>query len=352
MIGYNVTGEQWSWGWGSTPTLTIGSGATPQTVGIDDNDSNPYGFSDENSDSGSYDLTSQALTSDLTINGNTYQSGILLQNEYEADFVDSSGNTYTLVAVTASIPTNGGTDYSGGYNSEFIGFTWDGPTPPAGETLTYAGFYGDHSTMIMCFARGTVIETDQGFRLIEELRVGDLVLTRDRGLQPIRWLDSRVLSKAQLQAKPEFRPVRLQAGSLGQGLPKWDLTVSRHHRMLIRSKIADRMFGRNEVLIAAKDLCSITGIDVPDEAEQVEYFHMMFDQHEIVIANGAESESFFVGPVVMQGMSSTAREEILALFPELRDGPQGQVPARPIVVGRRAHKLTQRHLRNKKPLLT
>jgi len=311
----------------------------------------PYGFSDENSDSGSFDTTSQALTSELTINGNTYQSGTLLQNEYEADFADSSGNIFTLVAVSASVPNNGGTDYSGGYTSEFIGFTWDGPTPPAGETLTYAGFYGDHSTMIMCFARGTQIETDLGPRRIEDLRVGDRVLTRDHGLQPIRWLNSRALSNGQLRAAPEFRPVRLRAGSLGLGLPKLDLTVSPHHRILVRSKVAERMFGSSETLVAAKELCSVDGIDLLDGIEQVEYFHMLFDRHEVVWANGAETESLFVGPVVMTELGAMARNEILALFPELLGRQSLPTPARQLVTGRRARQLVQRHRRNHKPLL-
>lgn len=351
MLSYSMTGEHWSWGWGTTPTLTIDPNATAQNVGIDDSDGNPFGFSDENSDGGFYDTTSQALVSDLTINGNTYQSGTLLQNEYEADFIDSSGKIFTLVAVSASIPNNGGTDYSGGYSGEFIGFTWDGPTPPAGETLTYAGFYGDHSTMIMCFVRGTMIETDCGPRMIEDLHVEDLVMTRDHGLQPIRWLGSRVLTEEQLRTTPEFRPIRLREGCLGQGRPWTDLTVSPHHRILVRTKIAERMFGNRETLIAAKDLCSIDGIDLVDGVRQVEYFHMLFDRHEIVWANGAETESLFVGPVIMNELGAKARAEILALFPELRHRQATPTPARHLVTGRRARKLVYRHRRNDKPLL-
>nr|AIA91314.1 CAZy families GT4 protein [uncultured Gluconobacter sp.] len=97
---------------------------------------------------------------------------------------------------------------------------------------------------------------------IEDLRVGDLVLTKDDGPQPLRWISSRHVSAEMLAAHPNMRPIRIRAGALGEGLPLRDLIVSPQHRMLVRSKVAERMFGEEEVLVAAKHLLELDGVDV------------------------------------------------------------------------------------------
>lgn len=350
---YNITGEQWDWAWNSAPTLTISTGATPQSVEINDTDLNPEGFSDENSDSGSYDYTSQVLTSALNINGNTYQAGLRLQNEYEVTLIDGAGNVYTLVAVSVEIPRNGGTDYSGGYDPQFIGFTWDGATPPAGVTLTATGEYQDNATMaaVVCFAEGTMIRVEDGEKPIETLRVGDRVWTPKNGCQPLRWIGSRRLDGIDLQSQPHLRPIRIRAGALSNNRPAQDLLVSPQHRMLIRSRIAQRMFGTDEVLVAAKQLLQIDGIEIAEDVSEVTYFHMLFDGHEVVLANGAKAESLFTGPEALKAVGNAARREILALFPELREQPT-PVSARKLVEGRRARQLALRHSQNRKPLFS
>ena len=71
------------------------------------------------------------------------------------------------------------------------------------------------------------------------------------------------------------------------------------------------MFGTDEVLVAAKQLLQIDGIDVADDLDEVVYVHFIFDRHEIVYANGAESESLYTGPEALKTLSPQAREEIL-----------------------------------------
>ncbi|MTE01871.1 hemolysin [Paracoccus sp. YIM 132242] len=203
----------------------------------------------------------------------------------------------------------------------------------------------------LCFTRGTLLETPEGPRAIEDLRVGDLVLTRDNGARPIRWMGSRVLSAAALRRNAHMRPIRIKAGALGQDTPAADLVVSPQHRILVRSKVARTMFGTNEVLVAAKQLLQLDGVDIRDEARGVEYFHMLFDRHEVVFANGAEAESLFTGPEAIKSVGAAALEEIFAIFPELRDAdlePQG---ARMLVSGRMGRKLVSRHLQHQKPLV-
>jgi hypothetical protein len=76
------------------------------------------------------------------------------------------------------------------------------------------------------------------------------------------------------------------------------------------------LFGEDEVLAAAKYLINWDGVFIQKGGE-VEYFHMLFDTHEIVFAEGAMSESFHPGEVGMDSLSEEARVEILELFPEL-----------------------------------
>lgn len=219
-------------------------------------------------------------------------------------------------------------------------FTWDN-----------AWFTSFERAGIFCFARGTRIETDRGAVAIEDLAEGDLVQTRDNGLQPIRWIGHRSLSSADLTANGKLRPIRIRAGALGRHRPATDLVVSPQHRILVRSHIAQKMFGTPEVLVAAKQLCQIDGIDIAYDMAAVDYYHLLFDRHEVVISNGAESESLFTGPEAIAAVGNEAADEIFALFPELRDRDYTPIGARMLATGRMGRKLAVRHAQNGKALV-
>lgn len=221
--------------------------------------------------------------------------------------------------------------------------------PNRGDNDGNLDFY-DAYEAAPCFTRGTLIDTDRGPVVIEDLAEGDLVVTRDNGLQPIRWIGSRRLGGGDLAEK--LRPIRIRRHALGTGIPARDLLVSPQHRVLVRSKIAQKMFGTNEVLVAAKQLCQIDGIDIADDLAEVEYFHMLFDRHEVVISNGAETESLFTGPEALKAVGPQAREEILTIFPELADRDYAPVAARPLASGRMGRKLAVRHAQNHTTLVS
>ncbi|MFD1880684.1 Hint domain-containing protein [Paracoccus pacificus] len=197
---------------------------------------------------------------------------------------------------------------------------------------------------IVCFAHGTLILTDRGAVPVQALREGDLVATRDHGMQPIRWIGSQRLSADTLIANERLLPIRIRQGALGAEVPSQDLLVSPQHRILVRSHIARRMFGTDEVLVAAKLLCALDGIEIAAGVGEVEYFHLLFDRHEVIIANDAEAESLYTGPEALKSVGPAGREEILTIFPELMDGTF--TPARPLVAGRKGRHLTARHLQN------
>lgn len=204
-----------------------------------------------------------------------------------------------------------------------------------------------------CFTPGTLIETARGQVAVETLRVGDLVWTQDAGFQAITWIGGRKLSAIELELWPNLRPVRIAAGALGNSTPERDLVVSPQHRIFIRSSIAERMFGHIEVLVGAKHLIGLPGIEIAEDVAEVEYIHFLLGQHAVVRSNGAKTESLFPGPQAMKGIPPQARAEVLMLFPELAgDGAQLPEPARFFPKGKMARQLAERHARNRRELVS
>ncbi len=177
--------------------------------------------------------------------------------------------------------------------------------------------YSEIENVIACFTPGTMIATPKGERAVETLTEGDAVFTRDNGIQRIRWAGRRDLTAAELAQSPEFNPVLVRAGALQANLPDRDLLVSPNHRLLFSGETAELLFGDSEVLVAAKHLTHIAGIDRVEAAAGVAYVHILFDRHEVVLSNGAWTESFQPGTYTLNGLRSDQRAEILALFPEL-----------------------------------
>lgn len=232
-----------------------------------------------------------------------------------------------------------------GFGQDFTLTIQNGGAAVGGEALTH------ETTRVVCFGADALIETDRGPVPAGALAVGDLVRTRDAGLQPIRWIGGTSLGAAQLAANPRLRPIRIRAGALGDGLPLTDLVVSPQHRVLVRSRIAQKMFGTDEVLVAAKQLCQLDGIDIAEDLDSVTYVHFLFDDHQIVFSNGAETESLFTGDVALNSVGPAALEEILTLFPQLRSGV-APVPARVLASGRMGRKMATRHLQNRRALVS
>ncbi|TRD18873.1 Hint domain-containing protein [Palleronia caenipelagi] len=186
---------------------------------------------------------------------------------------------------------------------------------------------------IVCFARGTMILTDAGEVPVENLTTGDQVLTLDHGFRPIRWICDTSVCRVDLAANDRLRPVIIRAGALGKGQPRTDLRVSRQHRILLRSDEAQDMFGSQDVLLPAIKLVGLDGISIDEDCEEIEYWHILLDKHEIIWANGTPSETLSTGPEAMKSFSLDARRELGELFPELF--AEGWTPslARPVPKG-------------------
>lgn len=204
-----------------------------------------------------------------------------------------------------------------------------------------------------CFTAGTDILTPGGMVAVENLKVGDLVTTLDHGPQVIRWAGHRRLGWLELLANPKQRPIRISAGALGAGTPERDLTVSPQHRVLIRSRIVERMFGCSEILIEAKKLLDIDGIEIVTQLSGISYHHILLDEHEIICSNSAATESLFQGAEALKMVGDAAAEEIMSIFPELaEEGAKGaHTLARYVPDGGQRKHCIARHGKNKKALI-
>lgn len=172
--------------------------------------------------------------------------------------------------------------------------------------------------LIVCFTPGSLIGTARGEVPVENLREGDRVITRDNGVQEIRWVGHRQVTRRELMTKPEWQPVLVRKGSLGKGLPERDMLLSPNHRLLIANDQSALYFEDREVLAAAKHLINGNGI-TQVQASAVTYIHFMFDHHEVVLSDGTWTESFQPGDYSLNGIEDTQREEIFAMFPELKE---------------------------------
>lgn len=239
--------------------------------------------------------------SSITVEASLLNVGLL--NGVTVDFADAAGTglfAYNpgLINLNLSTPPNVINVQSGdrievvGSNAisqsgNVVTFTTGGIIPitlgsytiPAGVTYTYdAGT--DTLTFTSCFLRGTLIRTPEGDLPVEELRVGDLVVTH-KGVAEIRWVGRRRIDPKAIDKPRDTLPVRMMAGSVAENVPERDLLISPDHCMFLE-----------ESLIPAKFLVNGTTITQETVLEPFEYYHIELEQHSIILAEGAQTETY------------------------------------------------------------
>ena len=203
-------------------------------------------------------------------------------------------------------------------------------------------------TTNVCFTRTTLFDTPNGPTPVERLRPRDLLTTRGNGARSIRWVWTCTHSEAAIRSNPMLNTIRIGRGALGNGLPRRELRVSRHHRLLLVSKIAQRMFDSPEILVAAKDLTAFEGIDIAPVDRPITYYHILLERHEILFAEGTAAESLYLGKETLATINPGALDELRLLFGDawgdiLQGAPE---PACLMVKGRRIKRFIARHLSN------
>lgn len=187
--------------------------------------------------------------------------------------------------------------------------------PPEQSVVRRSTDYGGD---VICFTSGTRIRTQDGHKLVETLQAGDHVQTKDNGAQEILWIGARRMSGARLYAMPELRPVRIRAHALQTDVPDGDLLVSPHHRMLYEGANAQALFNAPEVLISARDMVNDHSIFVDHSVREVTYIHLLFAEHQILWANGVQTESFHPANTTLQTIEADQRAGLLDLFPDVQ----------------------------------
>lgn len=270
--------------------------------------------------------------------GDPMASGLTSGQDFEAEYIitleDSQGTQYRVIGLSV-----------GPGFSNVVGLMFFDGMPPIGETLSIvatgegAGRPGietvpyDDLLKVICFTPGTMIETETGSRPIESLKAGDRILTRDHGYQRLHWIGCSDLGPAQLSAQPDLRPVLLRKDCFGPGQPARDMLVSPQHRLMLESRRARAMFGSPEVLAAAATLIDDGRIVRAAGISSVRYVHLLFDRHQLVRSDGLWTESFQPHDATLDALSTRTRDEIFAIFPELRCRDFGTLahPARPVL---------------------
>ncbi len=284
-------------------------------------------------------------TSSSTFNGVAWHNGVSLSDSSGVyDFVSFSD---TAATVTASEGP------ASGLTSTEIGQAGRGDSL---ETTDRGDSYYTQTTpnsgSIPCLTKGTRVQTLFGPVAVEDLKDGTFIRTQNGGYKPLARVLSTKISAKRMNQTEALRPIKICAGALGMGLPKRDLWVSRQHRMLISSPIVKRMFGSRDVLVAAAKLVGLPGIFVDHSIERTTYYHLIFDTHEVIFAEGAPTESLLIAEQAMAALPCAVRKEIVRLFPNWQT--QAVMPASACLIpdNKRQKRLVRRHFANSKSLLS
>ncbi len=170
-----------------------------------------------------------------------------------------------------------------------------------------------------CFISGTLITTKQGDVPVENLKPGQMVLTRDHGFQPVRCVGVKQMTSRFLLDNPHLRPVLVRKGAFGRNLPLRDMMLSPNTRLPYHNDDRRLLSGASEEMIAIKHLVDHDGILAVDTIG-VDFVHVMFDQHQILAANGVWTEAFNPRDYSLKNVGNAQRNEVLEVFPSLRRG--------------------------------
>jgi hypothetical protein len=148
-----------------------------------------------------------------------------------------------------------------------------------GGGAAFADFGGNGS--IACYLRGTRILTDRGSVAVEELDIGDALVTGSGDIMKIKWIGRRAYAGWAAEANDEVQPILFKAGSIADHVPSRDLYVSPEHAMYV-----------DGILIPSRNLVNGISILRAQPMDEVSYFHIELDRHDVIFAEGALSETF------------------------------------------------------------
>jgi ELWxxDGT repeat protein len=306
---YELTGISGANAYGLHPTdLTV---FTNEVLfnGVDSNGDGKYGlWVTDGTAAGTYELT--GISGAYAAGGIDPQDLTVFGGEVLFEGTDTSGakglwvtngtvsGTYELTGISGTSPSYSfsptdltvvndevlfnAVDSSGKYGLWVTDGTVSGTHELTGINDVFSGGVDPNDmTAIPCYCRGTLIRTQHGEMRVEKLKIGDEVMTASGALRPIKWIGRRSYGGRFIMGRKNILPICIKAGALGENVPRRDLRISPHHAMYL-----------DGILIEAKDLVNGISIEQAESVEQIEYFHIELESHDVIIAEGALSETF------------------------------------------------------------
>lgn len=163
---------------------------------------------------------------------------------------------------------------------------------------------------VPCFYQGTTLMTAEGDQPVDWIRPGDRVMTKDHGFQPVLWVGRTTFSARKLETTPELRPIRIAAQSIDAETPAQDLLLPPEHRVLLKSYQVELLFGTDEVFAPIKAIANGGAIAQFLPQYEISYYHILFQNHEIVLAEGLWVESFFPGKLALASLPAKKQAQI------------------------------------------
>lgn len=168
---------------------------------------------------------------------------------------------------------------------------------------------------------GSNLRTPCGERRVEFLRQGDLVVTRDCGLQPVRLIWTQTVTAAEIAADPSLAPIVIRPRAVGPMMPKKTVSIGAAHRLLVPGwRLADEE-DATSCLVPARDITEISDESFIDRSpDEVTYYNVVFDEHVVFCANGLPVESFSPNAEALKKAPKPVRRELATAFPDM--GPK------------------------------
>lgn len=176
---------------------------------------------------------------------------------------------------------------------------------------------------VPCFTPGTMIATRQGPVAVEDLRPGEMLLTRDNGFCPVLWVGRSQYRLSPSNGGARLQPVMIKAGAFGYGVPQNDLIVSPDHQMLLTKQLVAGALPSVEILVPARCFLGRAGVVVAPQRE-VAFVHVLMERHEILLADGAWTESYRPDTSVVRALPDLVREDLISALSG-RDPVRGPV---------------------------
>ncbi len=253
-------------------------------------------------------LAEDAVFTYTNYSGNVVTTTFPTGSQIQAELQQTFSNGSTIVVLRIENPNAGDPREQ---PLVTVGYTFIGPPPtpntPLGSVTSDTGAGSTPYDNLLCFTAGMLIPTPDGLRMVEDLKVGDLILTYDNGPQPITWTGTTALSELELARHRNLRPVMMPRGRLGA---QRNLVFSPQHRVLIDGLVLELATGHAEALAAIghlRPVCVPAPVDGP-----VIYHHIACQDHQIVAVEGLLVETLFAIPgdadaVTAEGADATGR---------------------------------------------